>query len=31
MVSVIDAENLKEVARIPVGEHADRIATLVVP
>ena len=30
-VSVIDATSLKEVARIPVGEHADRISTLVLP
>ena len=30
-VSVIDVKNLKEVARIPVGERPQRMATLVVP
>jgi hypothetical protein len=30
-VSAIDAESMKEVARIPVGELPDRISTLVLP
>jgi len=30
-VSAIDAETMKEVTRIPVGELPDRISTLVLP
>jgi YVTN family beta-propeller protein len=30
-LDVIDATTLKEVTRIPVGEHNDRVSTLVLP
>jgi len=30
-VSAIDVQTIKEVARIPAGEEADRVSTLVIP
>jgi len=31
MVTAIDVQQMKEVARIPVGEMPDRISTLSLP
>ena len=31
MVTAIDVQNMKELARVPVGEMPDRISTLALP